>query len=60
MSSHFPRGQTGIKNPENSHIDLWGKYAIQSINNNQYYLLVVDNTKWYATVEFVKQKSDAA
>jgi hypothetical protein len=42
-----------------THIDLWGKYAIQSINGNQYYLLFVDDAKRYMTVDFIKQKSDA-
>ena len=45
---------------ELTHIDLWGKYTIQSIHNNQYYLLIVDDSKWYTTVEFLKEKSDAA
>jgi hypothetical protein len=44
---------------ELTHIDLWGKYAVQSINGKQYYLLFVDNVMWYATVEFLKGKSDA-
>jgi IS30 family transposase len=45
---------------ELTHIDLWGKYAVRSINNNQYYLLFVDNAKRYATVDFVKEKLDAS
>ena len=41
------------------HIDLWGKYAIKSINGNQYYLLFMDNTKWYTTIQCLKWKSDS-
>jgi hypothetical protein len=43
---------------ELTHIDVWGKYAVRSINNSQYYLLFVDDTKRYMTVDFLKEKSD--
>lgn len=58
-----PFSKSSIRNPqpgELMHIDLWGKYAIRSINGNQYYLLFVDDAKRFATVECVKKKSDAA
>ena len=42
------------------HIDLWGKYSIRSINGHQYYLLLVDDAKRFATIKCIKQKSDAA
>jgi hypothetical protein len=42
-----------------THIDLWGKYDVQSINGNQYYLLFMDDSARYATAEYLKQKSDA-
>ena len=45
---------------ELTHIDLWGKYSIRLINGHQYYLLLVDDAKRFATVKCVKQKSDAA
>ena len=45
---------------ELTHIDLWGKYSIRSINGHQYYLLLVDDAKRFATIECVKQKSDPA
>ena len=45
---------------ELTHIDLWGKYSIKSINSNHYYLLFVDDAKRYVTVEFLKEKSEAA
>ena len=45
---------------ELTHIDLWGKYLIRSINGHQYYLLLVDDAKRFATVECIKQKLDAA
>jgi hypothetical protein len=44
---------------ELTHIDLWGKYDVQSINGNQYYLLFVDDSARYTTAEYLKQKSDA-
>jgi hypothetical protein len=43
-----------------TYIDLWGKYAICSINGNQYYLLFIDDAKHYVMVEFLKEKSGAA
>ena len=47
------------KASELTHIDLWGKYSIRSINGHQYYLLLVDDAKRFATIKCVKQKSDA-
>ena len=41
------------------HIDLWGKYAIKSINGHQYYLLFVDDAKRYITIQCLKEKSDS-
>ena len=56
----FPKTSNRItKSGELTHIDLWGKYAVRSINNNQYYLLMVDDAKRYITVEFLKEKSEA-
>jgi hypothetical protein len=43
-----------------THLDLWGKYDIASIHGNWYYLLLVDDTTRYVTVEFLKSKSKAA
>ena len=45
---------------ELTHIDLWGRYSIRLINGHQYYLLLVDDAKRFATVKCIKQKSDAA
>jgi GAG-pre-integrase domain len=63
-SSHFPRCQTGIQNMENSHALIYGEDtpSNQSITTNIMYswLSLVDDAKWYATVEFVKEKSNAA
>jgi hypothetical protein len=57
----FPKASKHTRKPgELTHIDLWGKYAVQSINGKQYYLLFVDDVKQYMTVEFLKRKSDAA
>jgi hypothetical protein len=43
-----------------THIDLWGKYAVHSINGNQYYILFVDDYSCYVTVQFLKSKDQAA
>ena len=52
-------GQT-TKPSELMHMDLWGKYDVASINGNQYYLLMVDDTAQYITVKFLKTKDQAA
>ena len=49
-----------MKQGELTHIDLWRKYSIRLINGHQYYLLLIDDAKRFATMECVKQKSDAA
>jgi len=41
------------------HIDLWGKYQIQSIQGHQYYILFVDDYSQYVTVKFLKAKNEA-
>jgi len=45
---------------ELTHIDLWGKYDIASINGKQYYLLLVDDATRYVTVYFLKAKHEAS
>src|SRR6266581_5738828 len=45
---------------ELTHMDLWGKYDITSINGNRYYLLMVDDASRHVTVEFLKSKDQAA
>ena len=58
-----PVPKSSIRNTKPSelmHIDLWGKYSIRLINGHQYYLLLVDDAKRFATVKCIKQKSDAA
>jgi hypothetical protein len=44
---------------ELTHIDVWGKYSIASINGNQYYILFVDDSEKFSTTEFLKQKGQA-
>src|SRR6267154_510748 len=44
---------------ELTHMDLWGKYDIASINGHQYYLLLVYDATRYVTVYFLKGKTDA-
>ena len=41
------------------HVDIWGKYDVASINGHSYYLLLVDNTWRYITVQFLKSKDQA-
>ena len=43
-----------------THMDLWGKYDVASINGNQYYLLMVDDTVRYITVKFLNTKDQVA
>ena len=43
-----------------THIDLWGKYSIKSINGNHYYVVMVDDAQRYISVEFLKEKNQAS
>jgi hypothetical protein len=45
---------------ELTHIDLWGKYDITSINGNQYYIVLVDDAARYTSIDFLKKKDEAA
>src|SRR6266567_5094581 len=45
---------------ELTHIDLWGKYSVTSINGNYYYILFIDNAERFSTTEFLKGKGEAA
>jgi hypothetical protein len=45
---------------ELTHIDLWGKYDTTSLHGRQYYILFVDDSSRYTTVEFLKAKSQAS
>ena len=42
-----------------THINLWGKYRITSINGNQYYILFIDDAERFTTTEFLKGKGEA-
>ena len=42
-----------------THIDLWGKYDIASINRNHYYVLFVNDSERFNTTEFLKGKNEA-
>jgi hypothetical protein len=48
------------KSGELTHVDLWGKYDITSINSNQYYIILVDDATCYITMDFLKKKDKAA
>jgi hypothetical protein len=45
---------------ELTHIDLWGKYDTTSLHGWQYYILFVDDSSHYTTVEFLKANSQAS
>jgi IS30 family transposase len=45
---------------ELTHVDVWGKYKIASINGHSYYLLLVDNASRYVTVQSLKSKDQVA
>jgi hypothetical protein len=44
---------------ELTHVDVWGKYDVASINSYSYYLLLVDDASCYITVQFLKSKDQA-
>ena len=61
VKSFGTRTESTRKNKgELTHIDLWGKYDVTSINGHQYYLLLVDDATRYVTVYFLKGKHEAA
>jgi hypothetical protein len=43
-----------------THIDLWGKYELASINGNQYYIVLIDDATQFITVDFLKTKDQAS
>jgi hypothetical protein len=45
---------------ELTHIDVWGKYDIASINGHQYFVLMIDDVTRHITVKFLKTKDQAA
>ena len=45
---------------ELTHIDLWGKYSVRSINGNNYYILFIDDSEKFSTTEFLKHKWEAS
>ena len=53
------KSEQNTKPGDLTHIDLWGKYQIQSIHSNQYYTLFVDDAAHYTTVFFLRRKEDA-
>ena len=48
----------GTKPGELTHIDLWGKYHVKSINGNQYYIAFIDDAGWFTTIRSLKAKSE--
>jgi len=56
----FNKGMEHESEPgELTHVNVWGKYSVSSINSFQYYLLMVDDASHYVTVEFLKSKDQA-
>jgi len=45
---------------ELTHIDVWGKYDVMSINRHQYFVLMVDDATHHITIKFLKTKDQAA
>ena len=43
-----------------THIDLWGKYSIRSIQGNYYYIVLVDDASRWITVNYLKEKNQGA
>ena len=42
---------------ELTHMDVWGKYRVPSINGNQYYVAFIDDTTRFTTINFIKTKN---
>jgi hypothetical protein len=42
-----------------THLDVWGKFLVQSIDKNQYFIGLIDNHTRYITVEGLSLKCDA-
>ena len=55
-SPYGPSSKQFTRPGELTHVDLWGKYHIASINGSCYYLLMVDDATHHVTVEFLKTK----
>ena len=45
---------------ELTHIDVWGKYEVASINGHQYYIVFTDNATRYTTINFLKRKDEVS
>jgi hypothetical protein len=52
--------QRGLAPGDLTHIDLWGKYNVASINSNLYYIVMVDDASHFMTVDFLKSKDQVA
>ena len=48
------------KSGELTHIDLWGKYEVASINGHQYYIVFIDDATRFTTINFLKKKDEAS
>ena len=43
-----------------THINVWGKFPVTSIDGYQYFIAFVDDHSWYTTTEGLKNKSEVA
>lgn len=57
----YPKTQRRYETPGIlTHMDVWGKYDVISINGHQYYLLFVDDATRFTTVTFLKGKNETS
>ena len=57
----FPKASVEIRTKpgEITHMDLWGKYPVQSIHGNQYFHSFLDDSTRLPRITFLKLKDDA-
>jgi hypothetical protein len=57
----FPKVSVSVatKPGETTHMDLWGKYPVTSINGNQYFHSFLDDSTRWPCITFLKHKDEA-
>jgi hypothetical protein len=56
----FNKSSDRVTEPgELTHIDVWGKYSVASINGNSYYNIFVDDAARFTSINFMKNKKEA-
>jgi transposase InsO family protein len=56
---HNKRAEQQTAPGELTHIDLWGKYDVASVNGHQYFILFVDDATRHITTNFLRKKDEA-